>query len=75
MSTFLATSNEEDLLTHGVSDEALEAASGNEVVARYTLANCTGDQNVQADLSDLISKLSMRKLTSSIFAAGLYLLS
>jgi hypothetical protein len=42
MSTFLATSNEEDLLIHEVSDEALEAASGNEVAARYTLANCTG---------------------------------
>ena len=42
MSTFLATSNVEDLLTHEVSDEALEAASGNEVAARYTLANCTG---------------------------------
>jgi hypothetical protein len=42
MSTFLATSNEGDLLIHEVSDEALEAASGNEVTARYTLANCTG---------------------------------
>jgi len=42
MMTFLATSNKEDLLIHEVSDEALEAAGGNEVAARYTLANCTG---------------------------------
>jgi len=42
MMTFLATSNEEDLLTHEVSDEALEAAAGNEVVGNYTLAACTG---------------------------------
>jgi hypothetical protein len=42
MMTFLATSNEEDLLIHEVSDEALEAAGGNEVAARYTLAACTG---------------------------------
>ena len=28
MMTFLASSNEEDLLTHEVSDEALEAAGG-----------------------------------------------
>jgi hypothetical protein len=41
-SYFLATSNEEDLLIHEVSDEALEAAGGNEVAARYTLAACTG---------------------------------
>jgi len=40
--TFLATSNEEDLLTHEVSDEALERAGGNEVGGNYTLANCTG---------------------------------
>jgi hypothetical protein len=42
MMTFLATSNKEDLLIHEVSDEALEAAGGNEVAARYILANCTG---------------------------------
>jgi hypothetical protein len=30
MMTFIAASNEEDLLTHEVSDEALEAAGGNE---------------------------------------------
>jgi hypothetical protein len=42
MMTFLTTSNEEDFLIHEVSDEALEAAGGNEVAARYTLANCTG---------------------------------
>jgi hypothetical protein len=28
--TFIDTSNEEDLLTHEVSDETLEAAGGNE---------------------------------------------
>ena len=42
MMTFLATSNEEDLLTREVSDEALEAAGANEVVGNYTLAACTG---------------------------------
>jgi hypothetical protein len=43
MITFLAISNEEDLLTHEVSDEALEAAGGNnEVAGNYTLAACTG---------------------------------
>ena len=43
MMTFLATSNEEDLLTREVSDEALEAAgANNEVVGNYTLAACTG---------------------------------
>ena len=39
---FLATSNEEDLLTPEVSDEALETAAGNELAGRYTLAACTG---------------------------------
>jgi hypothetical protein len=42
MMTFLTTLNEEDFLIHEVADEALEAAGGNEVSARYTLANCTG---------------------------------
>ena len=42
MMTFLATSKEEDLLTQEVSDEALEAAGGNEAVGNYTLAACTG---------------------------------
>jgi hypothetical protein len=42
MMTFLDSSNEEILLTHEVSDEALEAAGGNEVVGNYTLAACTG---------------------------------
>ena len=42
MMTFLATSNEEDLLIREVSDEALEAAGANEVVGNYTLAACTG---------------------------------
>ena len=42
MMTFLTTSNEDDLVIGEVSDEALEAACGNEVAARYTLANCTG---------------------------------
>jgi len=42
MITLLATSNEDDLLTHDVSDEALEAAGGNEVVGNFTLGNCTG---------------------------------
>jgi hypothetical protein len=41
MMTFLATSNEEDLLIHEVSDEALEAAGANEVAANFTLAACT----------------------------------
>jgi hypothetical protein len=39
---FLATSNEEDLLTHEVSDDALERAGWNEVAGNYTLAACTG---------------------------------
>jgi hypothetical protein len=42
MSTFLTTSNEEGFLIHELSDEALEAAGGNEVAGNYTLANCTG---------------------------------
>ena len=42
MLTFLATSNEENFLIHELPDEALEAAGGNEIAARYTLANCTG---------------------------------
>ena len=37
---FIATSNEEDLLTHEVSDEALEAAGGNEAT-NFTMAACT----------------------------------
>jgi hypothetical protein len=40
MMTFIATSNEEDLLTHEVSDEALEAAAGNEAT-NFTMAACT----------------------------------
>jgi len=42
MMTFLATLSEEDLLTHEVSDEALEAAGGIEAAGNYTLAACTG---------------------------------
>ena len=42
MMTFLAISNEEDLLTHEVSDEALETAGENEIAGNYTLAACTG---------------------------------
>ena len=42
MMPLLASSNEEDLLAHEISDEALEAAGGNEVVQNYTLAACTG---------------------------------
>ena len=47
MMTFIATSNEEDLLTHEVSDEALEAAGGNEApnftMAAYTFhVGCAG---------------------------------
>jgi hypothetical protein len=42
MRSFLSTSKEEDLLAQEVSDEALEAAGGNEVVGNYTLAACTG---------------------------------
>ena len=41
MMTFIDTSNEEDLLTHEVSDEALEAAGAYEVAANFTLAACT----------------------------------
>jgi hypothetical protein len=40
MMTFIATSNEEDLLTHEVSDEALEAAGANEAT-NFTMAACT----------------------------------
>jgi hypothetical protein len=40
MMTFLATSNEEDLLTYEVSDEALEAAGGN-AARNFTMAACT----------------------------------
>ena len=36
-------SNEEDLLTHEVSDEALEAAGAYEVAANFTLAACTNN--------------------------------
>ncbi len=42
MMTFVVASNEEDLLTHEVSDEALEAAGENETAGNYTLAACTG---------------------------------
>ena len=42
MLNVLANSNEEDLLTYELSDEALETAGGNEMVGNYTLANCTG---------------------------------
>ena len=42
MTTFLATSNEEDALNYEVSDEALETVGGNEVAGNYTLAACTG---------------------------------
>jgi hypothetical protein len=42
MITFVTTSNVEDLLIHEVSDEALEAARGQDIGASYTLANCTG---------------------------------
>ena len=42
MMTFLSTSNEEDLLTREVSDEALEAAGANNKVAgNFSLAGCT----------------------------------
>ena len=40
MMTFIVASNEEDLLTHEVSDEALEAAGGNEET-NFTMAACT----------------------------------
>jgi hypothetical protein len=36
-------SNEEDLLNHEVSDEALEAAGAYEVAANFTLAACTNN--------------------------------
>ena len=42
MMNFLATSNEEDLVTLEVSDEALESAGSGQIVANYTLAACTG---------------------------------
>ena len=41
MMTFIDTSNDEDLLTHEVSDEALEAAGAYEEAANFTLAACT----------------------------------
>ena len=41
MMTFLATSNEEDLLTREVSDEALEAAGANEVAGNFTIGPCS----------------------------------
>jgi hypothetical protein len=42
MITFLATSDEVDLLTREVSDEALEAAGANNKVAgNFSLAGCT----------------------------------
>ena len=41
MMTFIDTSNEEDLLTHEVSDEALEAAGAYEVADNFTLSACT----------------------------------
>ena len=40
MMTTLATSNEEDLLTREVSDEALEAAGANEVAGNFSLGAC-----------------------------------
>jgi hypothetical protein len=42
MMKFPSTLDEENLLTHEVSDEALETAGGNEIVGNYTLAACTG---------------------------------
>ena len=42
MMNFLAASNEEDALTHEVSDEVLESAGADQIVANYTLAACTG---------------------------------
>jgi hypothetical protein len=42
MMNFLAASNEEDLLIQEVSDEALESAGSDQIVANYTLAACTG---------------------------------
>ena len=42
MMTFIPTSNDEDLLTHEVSDESLEAAGRNEA-RNFTLAACTQD--------------------------------
>jgi hypothetical protein len=38
--TFIDTSNEEDLLTHEVSDETLEAAGGNEA-RNFSMSTCT----------------------------------
>ena len=40
MITFVATSNEEDLLTHEVLDETLEAAGGNEA-RNFSMSTCT----------------------------------
>jgi hypothetical protein len=42
ISTSLPTSNEEDLLTYDVFDEALETAGENEIAGNYTLGACTG---------------------------------
>jgi hypothetical protein len=42
MMKFPSSLNEEDLLTYGVSDEALETAGGNEIAGNFTLGACTG---------------------------------
>jgi hypothetical protein len=42
MMNFLTTSTEEDVLIPEVSDEVLESAGTNQIVANYTLAACTG---------------------------------
>ena len=42
MMKFHNTSDEENLLTYEVSDEALETAGGNEIAGNYTLVACTG---------------------------------
>ena len=42
MMKFSSTFNEDDLLTYGVSDEALETAGGKEIAANFTLGSCTG---------------------------------
>jgi hypothetical protein len=72
MMTFLATSNKEDLRIHEVSDEALEAAGGNEVAARYTLANCTAYQSAQADRSDSSNTKKLDATASQNGGAGFF---
>src|SRR5262245_12382117 len=52
MMAFPATSREEDLLIREVSDEALEAAGGNDVAGNYTLADCAQPDRLNNEATD-----------------------